>query len=193
VLRETFTGCVDSLGPSLVRVKLDYSQLRELETVSDVLADLVHVFAELSSMELHLSLKVSNARLHLLEFSLSSLSAAVDALGAVTFLHNLKPTFLASLLSELAGGLVDTVVFAEVLPIASEVRTLDSLVEALESVLVDLPPWDFLIAALGLVFASDLQLLELVENIRMRFAYLESFEVAARTGDYVLGLSLIHT
>jgi len=191
VLREAIAGGVDSLSPSVVRVELDDSQLRELEAVSDVLAYLVHVLAKLSSMELHLSLEASNAGFHLLKFSLSSLSAAVDALSAVILLHNLEAAFLTGLLSKLAGGLVVAVVFAEVLSIASEVRALDSLVEALEPVLVDLPPWHFLIAALGLVFAGHLQLLEHVDNIRVSLADLESFEVAARTSNHLLSFSLI--
>jgi len=191
VLREAIAGGVDSLSPSVVRVELDDSQLRELEAVSDVLAYLVHVLAKLSSMELHLSLEASNAGFHLLEFSLSSLSAAVDALSAVILLHNLEAAFLTGLLSKLAGGLVVAVVFAEVLSIASEVRALDSLVEALKSVLVDLPPWHFLIAALSLVFAGHLQLLEHVDNIRVSLADLESFEVAARTSNHFLSFSLI--
>jgi len=87
---------------------------------------------------------------------------------------------------------VSFIVFAQVLAIASEVRALKSLVEALEPVLVDLSPWHFLCAALGFVFTGHFQLLELVDNIRMSLAGLESFEVAARTGKDVLLFPFIH-
>jgi hypothetical protein len=176
--REAFTDRLNSLGPSLVRIKLNDSQLRELEVVPHVLALLVHILAKLSGMKLHLSLQIGVLTLKLLEFSLSRLCAAMFGFSTVILLHDLEPASPTGLISEFADSLMSFVVFAKVLTAAAKVGALEGLVLALKSMLFDVAPWDLLHAALALVVARNFQLFELVDNEGMGFAGLEAFEIA---------------
>jgi len=77
----------------------------------------------------------------------------------VNILHDLKSTLFTVHFSEFANLSMLCVVFTEVFTFTSKVRALKSLVRTLKSMLADVSPWYFLIAALALVFTSDLKFL----------------------------------
>lgn len=110
--RESFADRLNSLGPSLVRIKLNDSQFRKMKVVSDVLALLVHILAKLSGMPLHLSFQIVVFTLKLPEFSLSRLCTVMFGFSTVSQLHDLEPTNLADLISEFTDSLMSFVVFA---------------------------------------------------------------------------------
>jgi hypothetical protein len=193
MVRKTIAEGVDLLSPSLAGVELNDGKLGKVEVIPDIFALPVHIFTELSGMELHLSLERSNLVFQLLEFSLSLLCTVMDDFTTFSILHDLKSTGFASDVSELADSLVVFVVFAEVLATASIVRALKSRVQALKSVLVDFTPGHFLHASLTLVLTGNLQFFELVNDVRMCLAGLKPFKVAAWTGKDVLILSLVDT